>query len=64
MIVTLKITTFGISFKSKQLKLDKFPFYTTVEKFEKFEKLKELLELKAPCVKIQKPQYGVFFILI
>jgi len=37
------------------------PFEKSVEKFEK---LKELLKLKAPGVKIQKPQFGVFFIRI
>jgi len=39
------------------MKIEKFPI-----QFEKFEKLKELLKLKAPCVKIPKPHYGVFFI--
>jgi len=63
LIVTLKITTFGISFKLSKWNLTSF-LSTPFEKSENFGKLKELLKLKAPCVKIQKSQFGVFFIRI
>jgi len=43
------------------MKLEKFLSIPFV-KFEEFEELKELLKFKAPCVKIQKPQYDVLCI--
>jgi len=44
---TLKIATFGISFKLSKWSLKSFLSIPS-EKFEKFEKLKELLKLKTP----------------